>query len=71
MANELKPCPFCGYKAKLVYDEKTNCFGVSCSWCNANVSGYYVYFRHREGAFGETKKKAVTDWNRRVDNAEN
>ena len=70
MPNELKPCPFCGHKAKLVYNEKTNCFGVFCSYCNANVDGYYVYFKHREGSFGIIKKMVIEAWNGRTNNAE-
>lgn len=64
--NELKPCPFCGNKAALEYDEKRNSIDVVCSYCNCIMSGFYVYYRHRNGAFEETAEKAIEEWNRRV-----
>ena len=54
MSRELKPCPFCGGKARLVKDGeayKVYCISHACDaqygWC-------------------ATKEKAIQGWNRRV-----
>ena len=52
--NELKPCPFCGGKAKLQGDEsKYGCF-VVCTNCYAEMD------------YSETEVKAIEAWNKRV-----
>ncbi len=65
---ELKPCPFCGGAAELVYApvnlaDKIPCFGVSCKSCKIMIgtvsAGSTDFFR--------TAHKAVAAWNRRAD----
>lgn len=59
---KLKPCPFCGGKAKihtgkeffLIYEEE--CSNVFCENCQATS-------RYRK-----TPKEVIDDWNRRTDN---
>ena len=58
---DLKPCPFCGGKASLVYWEPVSC--VVCRKCGAMgaiASDSYEV--------GDGKEKAAEAWNRRVDN---
>jgi Lar family restriction alleviation protein len=60
---ELKPCPFCGGKAKRVIfkDKKTDdvWHGVRCS--NCNCVGFYIDPQY------ETEATAIVKWNRRAD----
>lgn len=51
--SELKPCPFCGGKAKTQSFYRDH--RVYCRTCNASTMCYY-----------ETKEKAIAAWNRRV-----
>ena len=51
-APELKPCPFCGKKAKLVRGGPGNVF-VQCQWCMASTD---------DGS----KERAIERWNRRA-----
>ena len=56
---ELKPCPFCGYKAELLKSHSCDeiPYFVICSndKCKASL-----------GYFSKTKEKAIESWNRRV-----
>lgn len=53
---ELKPCPFCGQKAKLVYREDNNEFAaVQCDFCWVKT----IYLK---------KEAVIKAWNRRVNN---
>lgn len=65
MKHKLKSCPFCGHEAGMNYDVSTNCYYAFCTFCNARMDGYYVYFRQRDGSFDNTKKLLIADWNRR------
>jgi Lar family restriction alleviation protein len=57
MQNELKPCPFCGGKAEYI-QEGCVIGRVRCKEC-----------RISQTLLG-TKEEVISDWNRRVDNAE-
>ena len=58
MSNEkLKPCPFCGGKAKLLADHGNIKFWVCCKKCIADTLIY------------DSKQEAIESWNRRADNA--
>ena len=53
---ELKPCPFCGSKAKLVQDGETS-FKIFCTGANCDAAmGWCI-----------SRKSLVNDWNRRAD----
>lgn len=51
---ELKPCPFCGGKAKIFQDDRFCFFKVRCVKCYA------------ESSYIEDKNLAVKAWNRRT-----
>ena len=53
MANELKPCPFCGFEAR-AYFGNNDMNGIVCKKCGAKVFGY------------ATKAWAKRAWNRRA-----
>ena len=56
MSEELKPCPFCGGKAEILnYSE--NAWLVYCRMCDGMVERWR-----------KTKKEAIEQWNRRVNN---
>lgn len=57
MNDKLKPCPFCGSKAKKIISPVMNTIMFVCENCGADVCFY-------EAEFGE---KAVKAWNRRVE----
>ena len=54
--DELKPCPFCGEKAKIEATDNGSMFHVECSVCHARTDDYYPKYK------GDT----VLDWNRRT-----
>ena len=56
MGNELKPCPFCGGEADLVFD--TPASAVICNICGARTSW-------RENS--STGKWSIFWWNKRVE----
>jgi predicted small metal-binding protein len=63
MANELKPCPFCGHQPEFFEDEETRamvhcpCWREKCG-CNAALRG-------------DSEKEVVAAWNTRADTAAN
>jgi len=61
MADELKPCPFCGGKPYILEDEYYGTFEVGC---NNRKCKLVVYTNDIA-----EKKKAIAAWNKRVDNA--
>ena len=58
--NELKPCPFCGGKAKLEFDDEACYHGgrgldfVECKKC------------HAKSALADSEIEAITLWNNRA-----
>ena len=56
--SELKPCPFCGGDAKIVYDDNKKWFFITCGNedCDLIVQGMW----HTD------LKKAIEEWNRRM-----
>ena len=62
MSKQVKPCPFCGGEATLVYpDEDEEDYVIGCY----NKCCGFSYERGR----GKDKQKLIEAWNRRVDNA--
>lgn len=62
MANNLKPCPFCGGKAKIrgeKYWRPRVSRNVICTKCFSN-SGWF-----------DTEEEAAEAWNRRIGDADN
>lgn len=64
---ELKPCPFCGSEARLVYlvgrDELK--VKASCSGCNANKSDYIRTGAYFQESITKLIDKVVCAWNTR------
>ena len=58
---ELKPCPFCGGKAKYVYAMPYN--AVKCKKCGAWGNTIIDSYEQQDG-----KAEAIKVWNRRSDN---
>jgi Lar family restriction alleviation protein len=54
MKISIKPCPFCGKRAEIVYT-MTNQYKVKCSSCKART------------AVTTTKEQAIYAWNRRIE----
>lgn len=65
---KLKPCPFCGSKAKVIHDPYGTPSGVHCK-CGALVKFLFMPKVVRE-TFGETQDKIVEKWNRRAGESE-
>lgn len=57
--DNLKPCPFCGGKAKYKYQMPYN--AVQCTKCKVFGATAVDSYKHRYG-----KEKAIEAWNRRV-----
>ena len=65
MPDELKPCPFCGGKAKLVdvgIEGEFQDWVVECPNC-------HIALLYNDDGCVSTILEAVIAWNRRVDNA--
>ena len=79
MNKKLKPCPFCGGKAKLQectrelpFSEEQNSFHVTCTKCGCSpfwFSGVNLHYTKpgMEKA-EELKLQAIEAWNRRANN---
>ena len=59
---ELKPCPFCGGKAKYIY--RLPYSAVVCQKCKVATRLFVDYYEQQDG-----KAEAIEAWNRRDDNA--
>lgn len=60
----LKPCPFCGGRAKQFIKfmpDNTNYYYIMCSKCKASSNMFFSYVGY------EGLQEAVSAWNRRVD----
>jgi Lar family restriction alleviation protein len=62
MQNELKPCPFCGGKARYVYSMPFN--AVKCPKCK--IFGPTVIDTYEQA---DGKEESIQLWNRRANNA--
>lgn len=58
---KLKPCPFCGGKAKFVYEMPQGT--MVCQKCGARVAIFSDAYEQ-----GDCKDKAIEAWNRRAEN---
>lgn len=58
---ELKPCPFCGGKARLIYVSQMS--AVKCPKCGTLGKVVADYYKQGDG-----KGEAIEFWNRRADN---
>lgn len=81
MSVELKPCPFCGGKARIkqtAYGTTNNdscklSFLIECSKCGATAPNSYGYIsvnlsdNGELNAWHDDRAKAISEWNRRAD----
>ena len=65
MPNELKPCPFCGGKAKLYSQKVAGGYDYSYVFCESCKIGTKKYEVSPEYCAND---KATEAWNRRADN---
>lgn len=56
---KLKPCPFCGGKAKYIYQMPYN--AVQCTKCKVFEKTIFDRYEQQDG-----KEAAIKAWNRRV-----
>lgn len=71
MSEELKPCPFCGRKAKVKATKKDYVgFTIWCECeCGAQTKGFCPDMRKQDDTIEnieECKKRAIEAWNRRA-----
>lgn len=60
MSDKLKPCPFCGSDAEIVYyDQYPEKYGVGCSKCPAILAELCEY------KLFDSEAEAAEAWNRR------
>ena len=59
MQNKLKPCPFCGGEAEVVFGAcDYNVYQVCCTGANC----------HAMAGWSDTEEEAIEEWNRRAGN---
>ena len=63
MLTELKPCPFCGAEAIIVYSVKDDTYVCGCGCFTSGCMGDARKYLHRF----KTKEEAIAAWNRRYD----
>ena len=61
MSDELKPCPFCGHAAELIFDDRTRGYRykVACTHCEVQT----------EGSAFQNDEFNTNQWNKRVSDA--
>lgn len=79
MKDKLKPCPFCGGKAKIVkysqelpFSQEMNYFEVACTKCGIRPFHTEQVNLYDKSDYIEIEKKLISKvvkkWNRRVEN---
>ena len=68
MADELKPCPFCGGKVQICYGIDCTVSGIRCDNCCVIVQWPRIKTGKSNKTFGELAKPHIEAWNRRADN---
>lgn len=69
---ELKPCPFCGGKAKLLMKKdnfRDYFISARCEKCGARIGGHYPNLKLEDEAvlnIINCADDAINDWNRRA-----
>lgn len=60
MNSELKPCPFCGGKAQIIYTERNDMYSVRCAdeYRNCNIMPETLHFA--------IEREAIDAWNIRA-----
>lgn len=65
--SELKPCPFCGGEAKVMYaqtDDGTKTISVVCQMCNTGI--FRARMRPDEWNAWYKPEQAIKAWNKRA-----
>lgn len=67
--NRLKPCPFCGADEGNLYitSAKQNNDDTVGIFCNICKSITFLEINDEEGINGKTTQRAISHWNRRID----
>ena len=63
MDNELKPCPFCGGRVRLIRDLDNVANGIYCHSCES-ITRFNITMGRRE-TFGNFEQKWADKWNTR------
>lgn len=59
---EIRPCPFCGGKGKIIHTIKElgGTSTITCEMCGAKTEDYIISFKY------SSDEKAIKAWNRRT-----
>ena len=67
MLEELKPCPFCGGKARITYVMNEDTWYIECDKCNALMGDRHNTIVASKGRTNfKTKDDCIKAWNGRV-----